>query len=65
MAEKKGAFVDAAEVPGVVVLDGKAYREAGGKLFPVVGVLRSGGGYVPVLDIPQMEEQPSRKEVGA
>ena len=65
MAEKKGAFVDAAEVPGVVVLDGKAYGEADGKLFPVVGVLRSGGGYIPVLDIPQMEEQPSRKEVGA
>ena len=65
MAEKKGVFVDAAEVPGVVVMDGKAYGEAGGKLFPVVGVLRSGGGYVPVLDIPQMEEQPSRKEAGA
>lgn len=65
MAEKKGAFVDAAEVPGVVVLDGKAYGEAGGKLFPVVGVLCRGGGYIPVLDIPQAEEQPSRKEVGA
>lgn len=64
MAEKKGAFVDAAEVPGVAVLDGKAYGEAGGKLFPVVGVLRSGGGYIPVLDIPQAEEQPSRKAAG-
>ena len=65
MTEKKGAFVDAAEVPGVVVMDGKAYGEAGGKLFPVVSVLRRGGGYIPVLDIPQMEEQPSRKAAGA
>lgn len=62
MTEKKGAFVDAAEVPGVVVLDGQAYGKAGGKWFPVVGVLRRGNGYLPVLDIPQMEEQPSRKE---
>ena len=65
MAEKEGAFVDAAEVPGVVVLDGKAYGETGGKLFPVVGVLRHGGGYIPVLDIPQMEEQLTRKAAGA
>ena len=65
MAEKKGAFVDAAEVPGVVALDGKAYGETGGKLFPVVGVLRRGGGYITVLDIPQMEEKPTRKAAGA
>ena len=65
MAEKNGAFVDAAEVPGVVVRDGKAYGAAGGKMFSVVGVLRRGVGYIPVLDIPQMEEQPSRKEAGA
>ena len=53
MVEKKGAFVDAEEVPGVAVLDGKAYGEAGGKLFPVAGVLRRGGGYIQVLDIPR------------
>lgn len=29
MAEKKGVFVDAAEIPGVVVLDGKACPEEG------------------------------------
>ena len=64
MVEKKGAFVDAEEVPGVAVLDGKAYGEAGGKLFPVAGVLRRGGGYIQVLDIPQVEERPSRKAAG-
>ena len=56
---------NATAIPGMVILDGKAYGEAGGKLFPVVGVLRRGGGYIPVLDIPQMDEQPSRKAAGA
>lgn len=65
MAEKKDAFVDAAEVPGVVILDGKAYGKAGGKLFPVVGAIRYGEGYIPVLDIPQMKEPISKKEAGA
>lgn len=65
MSEKKQEYVNADDLPGVVVLDGQAYGKAGGKWFPVVGVLRSGTGYIPVLDIPQMKEQPSKKEAGA
>ena len=64
MVEKKGAFVDAEEVPGVFFQAEDGIREAGGKLFPVAGVLRRGGGYIQVLDIPQVEERPSRKAAG-
>ena len=61
MRQQDTAYVDAAEVPGVVVMDGQAYGRAGGHWFPVKGVLRRGDGYIPVLDIPMMDEQPSRK----
>lgn len=47
-------FVDAAQIPG-----------AGGHWFPVKGAIRYGTGFVPVLDIPMMDEQPSRKAAGA
>lgn len=65
MRQQNTAYVDAAEVPGVVMMDGQAYGRAGGRWFPVKGVLRRGNGYIPVLDIPMMDEQPSRKAAEA
>lgn len=65
MRQQDTAYVDAAEVPSVVVMDGQAYGRAGGRWFPVKGVLRRGDGYIPVLDIPMMEERPSRKAARA
>lgn len=61
MRQQNTAYVDAVEVPGVVIMDGQEYGKAGGRWFPVKGVLRRGDGYIPVLDIPMMEERPSRK----
>ena len=55
-------LVDAAEVPGVVIMDGVPCGEVGGRWCPVVGVLRRGGGYIPVLDIPQMNEVPTARK---
>lgn len=60
MNKESKAFVNAAEVPGVVVMNGKAYGQAGGRWFPMVGILRRGG-YIPVLNIPQIEELTGRK----
>ena len=65
MRQQDMAYVDAAEVPGVVVMDGQAYGRAGGRWFPVKGVLRRGTGYIPVLDIPMMDEQSNRKAARA
>ncbi len=58
-------FVDAAQIPGVVMMNGQPYGETGGHWFPVKGAIRCGTGFVPVLDIPMMDEQPSRKAAGA
>lgn len=65
MRQQDTAYVDAAEVPGVVVMDGQAYGRAGGRWFPVKGALRCGPSFIPVLDIPMMAEQPSRKAAEA
>lgn len=55
--------VPASEVPGVVVKEGKPYKEAGGCLLPVGGVLRcNGGAFIPVLDVKQMDERPSKAQ---
>lgn len=58
-------FVDAAQTPGGVMMNGQPYGETGGHCFPVRVAIRCGTGFVPVLDIPMMDEQPSRKAVGA
>lgn len=58
-------YVNAAQIPGVVMMNGQPYGEAGGHWFPVKGVLRRGSSYIPVLDIPMMDEQPNRKAAGA
>ena len=51
------------DVPGVVVKDGKPYKELGGVLIPVKGVLRTkGGGYIPVLDVNWMEDKPKQTQ---
>lgn len=65
MSNYEATFVDAVQLPGVAVMDGKAYGQMGGKWFPVAGVLRLGGGYIPVLDIPQQDGQTSKKEAMA
>lgn len=65
MSNHETALVNAAVLPGVAVMDGTAYGQMGGKWFPVVGVIRLGGGYIPVLDMPQVDGQPSRKAVEA
>lgn len=45
-------------IPGVVFIGDAAYGELDGQYFPVIGLLRDGkGGYVPVLDIPQMSNE--------
>ncbi|WP_312615071.1 hypothetical protein [Oscillibacter sp.] len=55
MNNHETAFVDAAQLPGVAVMDDK--------WFPVAGVLRLGGGYIPELDISKQDGQTSKKEV--
>lgn len=58
-------YVNAAEIPGVALVDGMAYSQVNGNWYPVKGVLRRGTGFIPVLDIPMMDEQPSRKAAEA
>lgn len=61
--ERPQGGVPASEVPGVVVKEGKPYKEAGGCLLPVGGVLRcNGGACIPVLDVKQMDERPSKAQ---
>ena len=47
-------------IPGVTLVDGVPYGELGGQYFRVIGVTWSGeaGGFVPVLDLPMMDESP-------
>lgn len=54
-------FVGADEVPGVTIVDGKAYGKVGDRFYPVAGAVRCHGSYIPTLDIPQIEEQPARE----
>ena len=65
MKTNHAEYVNAAEIPGVALVDGKAYSQVNGHWFPVKGVLRRGTGFIPVLDIPMMDEQPSRKAAEA
>ncbi len=65
MNKQEAALVDAAQLPGVVVMNGKAYGKMCGKWAPVVGALRVGSSYIPVLDIPQLDGQSSRKAAEA
>ena len=51
-------YVDADKIPGVIVRDGQAYGEAGGKLWPVIGAVEHQGELVPVLDIPMHDDTP-------
>lgn len=57
-------YINSAEIPGVEVVDGQACSKVGGHWYPVKGVLRRGSSYIPVLDLPMMDEQPSRKAAG-
>ena len=51
------------DVPALVLKDGKPYKELGGALIPVKGVLRTkGGGYIPVLDVKWMEDKPKQTQ---
>ena len=57
MKQTEYVEVQAGDIPGVVLRDGIAYGEAGGRLWPVTGLLRNvDGSFLPVLDIPMMEE---------
>lgn len=62
---KTAEYVDVrdGDIPGIVIRDGCAYGECGGRLWPVNGLLRSPTGYIPVLDIPQMEDVLRREAV--
>lgn len=51
-------YVEAETVPGVVMVDGVACQEVGGVFFPVIGVVRNGSEYIPVLDIPLVDDLP-------
>ena len=64
MRQQHQTHVDAAQIPGVVMMNGQPYGETGVHWFPVKGAIRCGTGFVPVLDIPMMDEQPSRKAAG-
>lgn len=51
------------DVPGLVMKDGKPYKEVCGVLIPVKGVLRTkDGGYIPVLDVNWMEDKPKQTQ---
>lgn len=51
------------DIPGVTVREDGAYGELCGREYPVIGLVWSfaAGSYVPVLDIPQMDELPERE----
>ncbi len=51
-------YVDADKIPGVVVKDGRAFGEAGGRLWPVTGAVMRHGKLVPILDIPMCDDLP-------
>lgn len=62
MKQQETAYICDGELPGVRILNGTAYGEAGGRWWPVSGLLRTrDGDLLPVLDIPQMEEGPRRE----
>ena len=62
MKQQETVYVRDVDLPGVRILNGTAYGEAGGHWWPVSGLLRTrDGGLLPVLDIPQMEERPRRE----
>ena len=58
MRQQSQEHIDAARIPGVVLVNGQPYGETGGYWFPVRGALRCGTGFIPVLDIPMADEQP-------
>ena len=54
-------YVGADDVPGVTIIDGKAYGKVGDRFYPVTGAVRCHGSYIPAIDIPQIEERPAGK----
>ena len=65
MKQQETAYICDGELPGVRILNGTAYGEAGGRWWPVSGLLRTrDGDLLPVLDIPQMEEGSRREAAG-
>ena len=50
--------VDASQIPGVIVRDGQAFGEVGGRLYPVIGAVVHNGRLVPLMDIPMVDTPP-------
>lgn len=50
------------QVPGLLLFGEQPLYRVGSKLFPVLGCVRRDGRYVPVLDIPQADEDPAPAE---
>lgn len=55
-------FVDASMLPNVFIRDGEPYAMVGDKAYRVTGALRRGDSYIPVLDIPMIEEHTAAEE---
>ena len=60
--KKTPEFVDVAAIPGVFMVNDEPYADVGGKAYRVTGAVRCGESYIPVVDIPMVEEQPVRPE---
>lgn len=57
-------YADPAEIPGVIVVDDRAFYDVGGQLFPVTGAVKRHGRLVPILDMP-IDDVCPRKDVQA
>lgn len=65
MKQTEYVYVEDGTIPSVIIRDGEAYGEARGRWWPVIGLLRNrDGSFVPVLDIPQMDERPRVEAAG-
>lgn len=58
-------YVKAEQLQGVTMRDGMPCYEVNGRFFNVVGAVRRGNGFVPVLDIPMADEKPKPGEGAA
>ena len=47
--------VDASQIPGVIVRDGEACGQVGGRLYPVIGAVVHNGRLVPLLGLPMVD----------
>lgn len=58
-------FVKTEQIQGATIRDGMPCYEVNGRFFNIVGALRRGNGFVPVLDIPMADEKPKTGEGAA